>query len=158
MPSCRDPRTRSPKGQASIRMLAGKKIWRRRQLPLKDIAPSCGETKWGVLLSKKINKTIKQISGMSGSFFSLHDVCEIDIWIISWRDLVYQFLFQCILWFLLPITSCNDFGSNNREKPEDFQKTLPPVRWDWIPEEMPMECWAPVKTAAQWWIVFRQGL
>lgn len=126
MPSCPDPRTRSPKGQASIRMLAGKKIWRRRQLPLKDIAPSCGETKWGVLLSKKINKTIKQISGMSGSCFSSHDVCQIDIWIISWRDLVYQFLFQCILWFLLPITSCNDFGSNNREKPEDFPKTLPP--------------------------------
>lgn len=75
---------------------------------------------------EKINKTIKQISGMSGSCFSSHDVCQIDIWIISWRDLVYQFLFQCILWFLLPITSCNDFGSNNREKPEDFPKTLPP--------------------------------
>lgn len=73
MPSCRDPRRRSPKGQASIRMLAGKKIWRRRQLPLKDIAPSCGETKWGVLFVEKYNKT--NLRNVRILICSLHHVC-----------------------------------------------------------------------------------
>ena len=70
--------------------------------------------------------------------FSLHNVCE-NLLLITrceiWIDLVYQVVFHCMSCFFFSNHVMRSWKNRSSGR---FPELL--VRWDWIPEEMPMEC------------------